>query len=279
VEDKRLLVIEGEFGGALRIAKRDGSSLSSTLRSAWDGVTISPLVSGRSRAVVSASDPHFCLVAHVTQAELHEVLSSVDLFNGVANRFLWGCVRRGRKMPFPEPMPEQDVDDIGRQLAEALRFAHDGGEVSLSPEARHVWGEMYGQITSDEPGALGAVTARVEAHALRLALTLSLLERSPQIEKRHLVQTMGILDYCHDSATYLFGAMGADKTSEQVLGIIQGAGTTGLSQTGIRIALSGHIKAERLVMILAELQTSGRITQTTTKTSGRPVTIWRAKHG
>ncbi len=101
VEDKRLLIIEGEFGGALRIAKRDGSSLSSTLRSAWDGGTIAPLVSGRSKAVVSASDPHFCLVAHVTQAELREVLSGVDLFNGVAESVSLGlcATRTGDAIP------------------------------------------------------------------------------------------------------------------------------------------------------------------------------------
>lgn len=42
VKDKRLLVIEGELGGALRVAGREGSSLSAILRSAWDGGKSNP---------------------------------------------------------------------------------------------------------------------------------------------------------------------------------------------------------------------------------------------
>lgn len=278
VEDKRLLVIEGEFGGALRVAGREGSSLSSILRSAWDGGMISPLVSGRSKAVVGASNPHLCVVAHVTQAELIKVLSEVDVFNGLANRFLWCCVRRGREMPFPEPMPDQDVDDIGGRLAEALRFAHEGGEVRLAQGARDLWSRLYGEITKDGPGALGAVTARAEAQTLRLALTLALLDRSPDIEQRHLIQAVAVWEYCRESAGYLFGAMSADRTVDQVFEIIKAAGREGIPQRGIRLALSGHISGERLGAILSELQAAGRITQETVKTSGRPVTIWRRAH-
>lgn len=276
VGDKRLLVIEGEFGGALRVAGREGSSLSAILRSAWDGGQISPLVSGRSRAVVGASNPHLCIVAHVTQLELIKVLSEVDLFNGLANRFLWACVRRGREMPFPEPMPDEDVDEIGGRLAAALRFAHDGGEMRLAQGARDLWRKLYGELTKDEPGALGAVTARAEAQTLRLALTLALLDSSLDIDRRHLVQAVAIWEYCKDSAGYLFGAMAEDRTVDQIFEVIRTAGTEGIRQSGVHEATGRHLKAERLGAILSELQAAGRITQTTTKTAGRSATTWRA---
>src|SRR5262249_42844583 len=35
-EDKRLLVVEPEFGRVLRVARREGNTLSATLREAWD---------------------------------------------------------------------------------------------------------------------------------------------------------------------------------------------------------------------------------------------------
>lgn len=279
VEDKRLLVIEGEFGGALRVAGREGSSLSAILRSAWDGGQLAPLVSGRSRAVVGASNPHLCIVAHVTQQELVKVLSEVDVFNGLANRFLWCCVRRGREMPFPEPMPDQAVAEVGARLAEALRFAHIGGEVRLTQGARDLWRKVYEELTKDAPGALGAVTARAEAQTLRLALTLALLDRSPDIEQRHLIQAVAVWEYCRESAGYLFGAMSADRTVDQVFEIIKAAGADGIRQSGIYSALGNHIKAERLGAILSELQAAGRVTQATDKTAGRPVTTWRSGNG
>jgi hypothetical protein len=37
IADKRLLVIETEFAGALRIMSRDGNTLSHQIRQAWDG--------------------------------------------------------------------------------------------------------------------------------------------------------------------------------------------------------------------------------------------------
>lgn len=161
------------------------------------------MISGRSRAVVGASEPHLCIIGHITSAELAAVLGTVEIFNGLANRFLWACVRRGREMPFPEPMPDTAIADIGGRLAEALRFAHTGGEVRLSQDARGLWYELYSELTKDEPGALGAVIARAEAQTLRLAIGLSLLDRSPLIEIRHLVQAVAVCEYCQASASYL----------------------------------------------------------------------------
>lgn len=37
--DKRLLVIEEEYAGALKAAGRDGSTLTAVIRQAWDGTT------------------------------------------------------------------------------------------------------------------------------------------------------------------------------------------------------------------------------------------------
>lgn len=45
--DKRLLLREPEFGGVLRKGKRDGSSVSSVLREAWDGEPLGNLTKTR----------------------------------------------------------------------------------------------------------------------------------------------------------------------------------------------------------------------------------------
>ena len=59
IEDKRLLVVEGELGAALRAMQRLGNTLSMTLRTSWDGHQLAPLIK-TDRTV--ASDPHICIV-------------------------------------------------------------------------------------------------------------------------------------------------------------------------------------------------------------------------
>ena len=87
-DDKRLLVVEGELGAALRAMQRQGNTLSMILRTAWDGHEIAPLIK-RDRTI--ATDPHICVVAHITRHELRELFSASDIWGGLANRLLWGC--------------------------------------------------------------------------------------------------------------------------------------------------------------------------------------------
>ncbi len=42
-EDKRLMVVEGEFAGPLRAMTREGNTLSVLIRQAWDGGKLSTL--------------------------------------------------------------------------------------------------------------------------------------------------------------------------------------------------------------------------------------------
>jgi hypothetical protein len=67
------------------------------LRVAWDGWTMAPLTKNNK---IVATDPHICIIAHVTGQELKELLSATDVWNGFANHFLWLAVRRGKCVPF-----------------------------------------------------------------------------------------------------------------------------------------------------------------------------------
>lgn len=54
VKDKRIFVVEGEFAAPLRTMQRQGNTLSTMLRCAWDGCTIAPLTKA---APIKATDP------------------------------------------------------------------------------------------------------------------------------------------------------------------------------------------------------------------------------
>ena len=86
-DDKRLYVVESEFGGTIDIANREKNTLSATLRTVFDGKTISPLVKNQAWA---ATNPHIVIVGHVTQIELTAKMSAVDAHSGfLATRLKW----------------------------------------------------------------------------------------------------------------------------------------------------------------------------------------------
>ena len=170
VEDKRLLVIEGELGAALRAMQRQGNTLSMTLRTAWDGHQLAPLIK-TDRTV--ASDPHICIVAHITRHELESLLASSDVWGGLANRFLWVCVRRRAIIPFPKSLTKEELDEVAAKLAKVIMHAHDSPlEMRLTNSAQAHWAEVYPELSQDEAGLFGAATARAEAQTIRIGAHL-----------------------------------------------------------------------------------------------------------
>jgi hypothetical protein len=63
--DKRLFVLEGEFAGALKVATREGNTLSAIIRTAWDAGKLSTLTKN---SPMKATDSHVSIVGHVTKS-------------------------------------------------------------------------------------------------------------------------------------------------------------------------------------------------------------------
>jgi len=67
VEDKRLLVTEGEFASTLRVMGRDGNTLSAVIRNAWDSGNLR-ILSKTSPA--HSTGAHISIIGHITRNEL-----------------------------------------------------------------------------------------------------------------------------------------------------------------------------------------------------------------
>ena len=96
MHDKRLLVVEPEFGGALRSVERAGNTLSATIREAWDSGTMRTLTK---HDAITATGAHVCIIGHITVDELRAELTATDRANGFANRFLFVAVKRSKFLP------------------------------------------------------------------------------------------------------------------------------------------------------------------------------------
>ena len=73
--DKRLLVVESEFGGVLQQTGREGNILSSVLRQAWDGKPLRILARSNKD---NCQEPHIALIGNVTVEELKRLLTTND---------------------------------------------------------------------------------------------------------------------------------------------------------------------------------------------------------
>ena len=268
--DKRLIVVEGELGGVFKVMQRDGSIVSTVLRVAWDGGVIEPLTK---TSRIRASNPHLCIVGHITADELTELLTTVDLRNGLANRFLWVMARRTRLISRPKAMPDEAVAALAGKIGAALNRATPG-QVAWSASALGLWDDLYPELTGEREGAWGYATGRAEAQVPRLALIYALLDSRLIIEPDHLKAAYAVWSYCDASARYLFAESATDPIGNRILDALRAAGGT-MSQTALHAAFGRNLPAERLSAALTVLQEHGRITSETRKTSGRPGVVWK----
>ncbi len=254
VADKRLLVVEQEFAAALKVAGREGSTLSPVLREAWDGSDLR-ILTKNSPAVATA--PHVSVIGHITKDELLRQLDSTEAANGFANRFLWVCVRRSKVLPEGGHLPEAALHRLAEQLAEVLAFAGEAGELTRDDDAKALWAEVYPDLSEGKPGLVGAVTARAEAQVLRLSALYALLDCSTTIRVEHLVAALAVWDYCEASARYIFGDAVGDPIADRILAALRTEGPK--SQTELSALFGRHIEAHRIARALDTLRRAGLI--------------------
>ena len=272
--DKRLLVVEPEFASVLKAASREISTLSPTLRSAWDG---RPLAVLTRTAPARATGAHVAIIGHITQAELRRYASAIEIANGLLNRFVLLAVRRVRLLPEggnPEPLKGTG---LARYLATTINHARTSGQVRLAEDTRELWWHTYPQLTQPAEGLTGQLTARAEAHTIRLALIYTLLDGANTIRPEHLTAALALWDYAARSAAWAINQSTGDPLAEQIHAALTRS-PDGLTRTQLRDLLHRNLPAERVEQALQTLIAAGRATRQQTPTAGRPAEIWTATH-
>ena len=271
IPDQRLLVIEPEFVSALKAASREISTLSPTLRSGWDG---RPLAILTRTSPARASTAHIAVIGHITQHELRRHTTSIELTNGYINRVLLIACRRQRLLPEggdPDPLAATGLD---RLLAAALKQARTAGHVRLNPDARELWHHAYHKLATEPQNEIVAqITARAEAHVIRLALLYTLTDGQRQISAAHLKAALALHDYAARSAAWALRGATGDPLAEQIHAALhQHPG--GLTRSQISQTLNHHQPAGQIETALHTLHAAGRVTTTQIPTGGRPAQLW-----
>lgn len=264
--DKRLLVVESEFGRTLGVTRREGNTLSQVLRGLWE--------SGRA-AVMTRADPltcsgaHLVVVAHVTPHELREKLAgSSGIAGGLMNRFLPVVAHRPQLLSGEPEQP--DTRAMAAQLGRAVEQARMAGQVRYrrTAAAEKLWDEAYRAIADDEEdGPLGEILARGPSYALRLALTYAVLDTAAAIGEEHLTAGLAVWQYAAASARHVFGDLGARTDLERLARYLADS-PTGRTRSEIIGLFSRNRSADEITALVGELVRRGDA-QTETERSGK----------
>ncbi|MGA2015133.1 MAG: hypothetical protein ABSH51_32030 [Solirubrobacteraceae bacterium] len=273
VQDQRLLVIEPEFASVLKAASREISTLSPTLRSAWDG---RPLAILTRTAPARASTAHITVIGHITQHELRRHITQAELANGYLNRILIIACRRQRLLPEGGQHDPLAGTGLTHLLAATLKHARSAGHVSLDDPAREQWHHAYRQLAAQPDDALVAqITARAEAHIIRLALLYALADGQHQISTPHLTAALALHDYAARSAAWALTGATGQPLAEQIHTTLR-QHPDGLTRSQISQTLNHNQPAGQIDYALHALHAAGRVTATQIPTGGRPAQLWTA---
>jgi hypothetical protein len=272
VDDKRLLIMEGEFASVLKVARRDTNTLSAIVRNAWDTGDLRVLTRN---SPLKATGAHVSILSHITKDELLRNLTATEMANGFANRFMWFCVRRSKKLPFGGSPDKDALATIAHRLADAVRFASRAGKVTWTDEASDEWVRLYDDLSEGRLGMVGAMTARGEAQVVRLAALYALTECSTQIGLHHLEAAVAVWRYSEASVRHLFGAATGNDIADTVLARLR-ENPGGLSRTQIRDLFSRHAGKSAIDPALCQLEGLGLARIEIRETGGRPAEVWTA---
>jgi hypothetical protein len=271
--DKRLLAVETEMGRTLEVARREGNTLSHVMCQAYDRAPLDVLTR---QNPIRATGHHINVLGHITVIELRARLDDVSVANGYANRFLWLPIRRARWLSRPEPVGDADREQLVQRMADVLATARTRGRMDFDPDGGAAWDDAYPILTEDRTGLLGAMTARAEAHAIRLALLYALLDVDFAIRRHHVESALALVAYAGRGVTHLFGDRLGDPIADTILATVRrrskGECRGRLNRTEASLLFGGHAKSRQLDAAVAELVAGGVITVEEERTDGRSIT-------
>jgi 5S rRNA maturation endonuclease (ribonuclease M5) len=274
-QGKKALVVENEFASVLKAQSRQGNTLSTLIRQAWDTGNLNVM---RRESPDKATNAHISIIAHITGEELKLCLQGTDTVNGYANRFLWVASRRSKKLPEGGYFNLGDNAPLVARFREAVEFAGTVGEMKRDEEARELWLEIYDRIDDELPsGRLEAILSRAEAQIMRLACVYALLDCSTTVRRGHLEAAKAVWDYSVASARYVFGNYVLSKKAQKFLDLLTEAGTAGLNKTELFRKNGG--RSDALNESLEALECAGHAFSIRIPTAGRDEERWFAATG
>ncbi|PJC20465.1 MAG: hypothetical protein CO065_05515 [Comamonadaceae bacterium CG_4_9_14_0_8_um_filter_57_21] len=268
IDDKRLLAVESEFANVLHQTRREGNTLTTALRDAWDGTCIKPAIKTNR---VWASNPNIGILADITPIELRGLMASRELSNGFANRFIFFWAEGDKVNPFPKPTPKDAIDGFARRIADVLLFAgadrhvdRDAHRMSFSSEAASLYAKLYrGELRDRSAGEhIAGLLDRRAPMLMRLAMIFALTDKTLTIDVQHINAGMAWIRYWTDSVKFIFQSALDEVATEQVnetaaelLAFLKLQGKASRTEL-VRVCFKNHVSKDQLDKAIDELLTA-----------------------
>ena len=198
------------------------------------------------------------------------------MVNGLANRFLWCCVKRSKLLAEGGNIHQVNFDSEIAELKSVVEFASTERRLQRDAEATKEWGELYALLTAERPGARGAICNRGAAQVVRLSLLYAILDRSVEINVQHLRAAIAVWDYCEASVKYIFGNGLANRIADTVLNALRMSGKAGLTRTAISNLFNRNKRKPEIDTALQLLLSTRLARFDTAGTEGRSAETWFA---
>jgi hypothetical protein len=272
VEDKRLWVVESEFASVLRVAQREGNTLTAIVRRAWDRGDLRSLTKN---SPARATGAHISIVGHVSRDELLRYLDHSELASGFVNRFLTVAARRARVLPDGEGVPLEALQRLAPRIQEAIAWAATPRTVVRDAEARAIWHEVYPELSEGKPGMFGGAVNRAAAQVLRISVLYAALDCSPRITAEHLMAGLAVWRYAEQSARWVFGDAIGDPVADTILRALRRGGQQ--TRNDLVNLFDRHLNRARIDRALGLLLAAGLVRHEERRdTGGCPSEVWHA---
>jgi hypothetical protein len=275
-QDKRLMVLESELASVLRVLSREGNTLSSQVRQAWDSGNLRVLTKN---SPAKATDAHISIVGHITKIELLRHLDATEMANGFANRFMWVCSKRSKFLSRGGSLCDADFFPVVTKLRNATEFARQKGETAFTwdEEGGAYWDSIYPRLSSAGTEWRPQSPDGREPIVLRLSLIYALLDQSDSIRAHHVRAADALWNYCDNSVKYIFGDKTGDPIADGIMCALQKIGEKGMTRTEIRDHFRRHLSTTEVERALMGLQEQGAVRlEREQDTGGRPAERWFA---
>src|SRR5260221_3737358 len=244
VPDKRLVVVEEELTRLFAVNGRNGSGMSEMLRLFYDAPRMVAAPSRRSK--LKSTCPHVSVLGHVTPERLKHSMPTVEVFNGLANRFMYIASQRTASIPEPADVDwsREDLNLKVQYLQKVVREFHPNEESITNPEFPFIftasgkakWYELYHQYSAQaasKSGMAGAMVARAKATVLRLAMIYAGLDLTQEIQKEHFEAAAALWEYSLASVKWAFCEDNGNPNADKILAALRRAGKKGMTRTEI----------------------------------------------
>lgn len=285
VRDKRLWVDAPEFVGVLEKSRREGNSLSATLREAYDDHVLQSMTSG---SPMKSTGSHIVITPQITPTELVSKLSSTDVANGLANRFMLVCSKMSKVLPEgSNPDREELREFVGRvdaQRASLHRRTQGKHEFTRTDAGRKLWIAEYERRFEERLNDKGdspvkSLLVRFHANSARLSLVYAALDGELVIDEPHVQAALAAWDYVEDSTRWIFGSVAGDRDLGRLIEFIREE-PDGRTRKQVSVELFQRHKTEdELNALFEKLLSLGGFETAKVRgpSGGRPATYYRAK--